>query len=68
MPKTQPRSNKIQNKKQKAAATVITRQSLLDTMEELDNANEAGTEEEVSVLIPCRSQHQVAFKVASKRE
>ena len=53
VPQIQHRSNDVQNKKQKAA--VITRQGFLDTMEELDNASEAGTEEEVPTTIPRHS-------------
>ena len=66
VPQTQLRSNGIKNEKQKAVT--ITRQGSLGTMEELDNMNEAGIEEEVPATIPRRSQRQVAFKVASKRE
>ena len=69
IPQIQPRSNNIRNKKQKAAASVITRQSLLDTIEELGNINnvsETRTEEEILVVTLCHSQCQVAFNIASK--
>ena len=70
IPQMQPRSNNVRNKKQKAAASAITRQGLLDTMEELDNMNnviEDGTEEEIPAVTPRRSQRHVAFNIASKR-
>ena len=67
VPLTQPRSSDVQ-KNQKAATNAITRQGLLDVMEELDNANEAGTEEEIPVFVLRRSQRQASFEVTSKRE
>ena len=65
VPQARPRSNNVQNKKQKASAT--TRKGLLGTMEELGNTSKAGAKEEVPKLNPRRSQREVAFEVAAKR-
>ena len=48
----QPRNNDIHNKRQKACASKISRQGMLDDMQELDGTKEIGTDQEISQVTP----------------